>query len=57
MKARRLARLDAPARDVVAASFPTPFLADVSLILDGIELGSAKQRLRFELPLPASTEA
>jgi hypothetical protein len=29
----------------------------LSLILDGIELGSAKQRLRFELPSPASTEA
>ncbi len=32
-------------------------LSQLSLILDGIELGSAKQRLRFELPSPVSTEA
>ncbi len=32
-------------------------MSQLSLILDGIELGSAKQRLRFELPAVASTDA
>ena len=32
-------------------------MSQLSLILDGSELGSAKQRLRFELPSRASTEA
>ena len=32
-------------------------MSQLSLILDGIELGSAKQRLRFEMPAFASTDA